>query len=476
MPSRNNEVKVIIRGEDRASGVLSKFGLNLKSLGIMAAGVFAISVGKKAVQGAADLEQALGNVSTLISGDAKPAIDAFRIKINELRKSMGVSAEELGASAYAIVSAGITDTSDAMKTLQESANLARSGLGTTEEATTLLVLAMNNFRDSGLKVDDVANIMFKTVKTGVTTVAELSRSFGLVAPLAVNAGISLQELQAATAALTAVNKSASISQNQIKAALVSLGKPTADAIKIFDQLGVKTFAGLIKKTGGMVEAFKAMKDATDGNSQAFAGAIGSGEALSGVLALLGPQSKTFSDTLNSMKSGTDEMSEAVAKQNAQYNVQYKILSENINVELQKLALKILPTLINIMVGLPDAIQKLFINPFKGVVEVLSDIMFWTEKVINSLTKLTQKAGSGIGKAFNKTKGFLGFASGGVVPGPIGSPIPAIVHGGETVIPVGGRGGGGSVVINISGNNFLNDEAAEVISNSIIDKLKMNMRI
>jgi hypothetical protein len=31
-----------------------------------------------------------------------------------------------------------------------------------------------------------------------------------------------------------------------------------------------------------------------------------------------------------------------------------------------------------------------------------------------------------------------FATGGVVPGPIGAPVPAIVHGGEEVIPVGGR--------------------------------------
>lgn len=36
-----------------------------------------------------------------------------------------------------------------------------------------------------------------------------------------------------------------------------------------------------------------------------------------------------------------------------------------------------------------------------------------------------------------------FASGGVVPGPIGVPTLAMVHGGERIIPTsGGRGGGG----------------------------------
>jgi hypothetical protein len=40
--------------------------------------------------------------------------------------------------------------------------------------------------------------------------------------------------------------------------------------------------------------------------------------------------------------------------------------------------------------------------------------------------LTQKAGQALG--------ILSLQSGGVVPGPIGAPVPAIVHGGETVIP------------------------------------------
>lgn len=42
-----------------------------------------------------------------------------------------------------------------------------------------------------------------------------------------------------------------------------------------------------------------------------------------------------------------------------------------------------------------------------------------------------------------------FATGGVVPGPVGAPFRALVHGGETIIPAGARTGG--VVINIHGS-------------------------
>lgn len=39
-----------------------------------------------------------------------------------------------------------------------------------------------------------------------------------------------------------------------------------------------------------------------------------------------------------------------------------------------------------------------------------------------------------------TSSVPGFQSGGMVPGPVGQPVPAILHGGERVIPVGGNAG------------------------------------
>lgn len=47
--------------------------------------------------------------------------------------------------------------------------------------------------------------------------------------------------------------------------------------------------------------------------------------------------------------------------------------------------------------------------------------------------------------------FLGFQAGGTVPGPVGAPMLAVVHGGEEITPVGGgrgRGGGGDIYVNV----------------------------
>lgn len=60
-----------------------------------------------------------------------------------------------------------------------------------------------------------------------------------------------------------------------------------------------------------------------------------------------------------------------------------------------------------------------------------------------------------------------FAGGGVVPGPIGSSSLAVVHGGEEVIPFGGRGSGGGLTVNVTVNGpMLGQDLEDVIVNAI----------
>jgi hypothetical protein len=51
-----------------------------------------------------------------------------------------------------------------------------------------------------------------------------------------------------------------------------------------------------------------------------------------------------------------------------------------------------------------------------------------------------------------------FDAGGIVPGPIGSPTLAVVHGGETVTPRGGGGAAGGITVNVHVHGDVNDAA------------------
>ena len=82
---------------------------------------------------------------------------------------------------------------------------------------------------------------------------------------------------------------------------------------------------------------------------------------------------------------------------------------------------------------------------KGVLAGLEEAIFGSEKNIGGTF------------GWEKIKGFLfpgttwpKFAAGGVVPGTPGMPVPAVVHGGERIIPLRDHGGGGGgTVVNIS---------------------------
>ena len=83
---------------------------------------------------------------------------------------------------------------------------------------------------------------------------------------------------------------------------------------------------------------------------------------------------------------------------------------------------------------------------------LKDVGSWIWDIIKTPFQWLADKVRGIvdwfGNLGGRVKGILGFAQGGVVPGATGVPQLAVVHGGEEVIPVGGRAGGG-IIININ---------------------------
>ena len=365
-------LSIILEAQDRASKTLKGFSKQLDKAGISqeklarsakiagaAITAFGVALGTMAVKSAVAFEKSMANIDTLFD-DTGESAEALGNGIKKMLNEIPKSAEDLGASAYAVVSAGITDTSEALKILEASAKLAVAGLGSTEEATTLMVLAQNNFKNSTLSANEKANVLFKTVRNGITTVADMSRSFGLLAPLFETVGGSLEEMSAATAALTQVNKSASISQNSLKAGLVAMSKPTAEAQKLLEKLGVETFAALVEKTGGVIAAWGAMQEATEGNTQMFAKAMGSGEALTSVISLLGSQAESFASSMESMADGVNVLDEAFQKQLETTTAQWQLLKNKLNVVLMELGNEILPMILPKIKELGEFIKKL--NP------------------------------------------------------------------------------------------------------------------
>lgn len=318
------ESVLILRGEDRLNSTvntaLSEAERRLKNFSSRAA-----TFGRKALMGgmilaaplvastnvAMDFEDQLGNVNTLL--DYTPdQIGRMGDEVLALR-GIGKPIDELGDSLYDVVSAGIP-ANQQIEELRQSARLAVTGLSETGEAVDIMTSSANAFAKEGLTAAERANIFFKTVKAGKTTVAALSQAFGATAPIVEAAGVSFREFQASTAAITTLGTPAAQAQNQIQAAVMALQKPTADLTKIFHHYGVRSGPELIKKQGGLVNALSAVRIQAGKQHKSLAKVIGRSEALSATLALTGAANKAYTNTLADMTGGTDAISVAMATQ------------------------------------------------------------------------------------------------------------------------------------------------------------------
>lgn len=325
--SREKMLEVILRlkDEDFKKGLVSadrqvqQIGKKFANVGQVAAAGFLAMGG--AVAGLAktfsDFESSMANVSTLVDTNAE-SMDAMGKSVLDIARRTPVAIGDLSSALYDVRSAGI-DAGRAMDVLETSARLAVAGLSSTKEATNIMTSALNAFKAEGLSADQTANILFKTVKYGKTTIAELSQAFGATAPLVQSAGVALADFSAATAALTTVGVPASQAQNSLRAAVVALKKPTEEMDTIFKNLGVRSGPELIKTSGGLGEAFKRIYEEASRSGIVLEKATGRVEAAAAITSLATSTNAAYVDTLADMASGSDVLTEAFDKQNQTFS-------------------------------------------------------------------------------------------------------------------------------------------------------------
>jgi len=356
-------------------------------------------------------------------------LDKMKEAVLDMSKRTPVAVQELSGALYDIRSAGIS-ASDAMMVLEQSAKLGVAGLGTTKEAADLATSAINSFELKGDDANKVFNTMQIAALVGKTTIAGLAQSFGMVAGTAKNANVSVEELMAATAALTTTGLSASVAQTQLRAAILAIQAPSKDMAELVKKAGYESGEAMIKQIG-LVGSMNKMKEAAGGNIEVLKKAYGSVEALGSSLSLTGAQAVPYSAALKQMKTDTTALNTAFEKQNKQATAQYQILKNQLGVEMIKLGTIILPGLLKIVPLVSTGFKK-FGDGFMWTADKLGSFIYQATRAYDWLVSVDKKVKSFEQGVVNKVKSFLPtFATGGVVPG--SGPVPIVAHGGEMIL-------------------------------------------
>lgn len=294
---------------------------------------------------AGDFEQGMNNVSTLIDTNTEN-LDEMSKKVLEIGKKSPKSLSDLTDGLYAIRSAGIS-AADQFNVLKGSEKLAVAGLSTTAEAVDIATSAINAFNLKGQEQNKIYDMFFKVVKYGKTNVSEFAQGFGSVAGVVSSAGIKLDEYSASVAAMTTSGVKAANAHTQLKAAVAGLSRGSKDQVKIFNKLGAKSFGDLIKKSGGMVNAFNRINKAVGGNQSKLIGLVGSVEGYNAILSLTGAQNKTYIQALNEMRYGVNALDEGYQKQMSGLNNQLNSMKNQVQALAIRFGNGLLPVFKNV---------------------------------------------------------------------------------------------------------------------------------
>jgi len=256
-----------------------------------------------------DFEAQMSNVATLADTTAV-SLDDLADQALKASNKTGVAATDISQGAYAALSAGV-DTANVMEYVTEAAKAAKAGQGELDDVIQGSTAIMNAWKLSYSDATGVFEKLLVAQDFGQTTLGEISSQIGQLTGLAPQLNVSLEETLAATSALTKNGVQTSQAINGLKAVMAGVIKPTAEATKTAQELGLEFDAAALKSKG--LTGFLAdVMEKTGGSEEILAKLFGSVEGLSQVMLLGGGAADDYAQALAAMESSAGKLDKAFA--------------------------------------------------------------------------------------------------------------------------------------------------------------------
>ena len=356
-----------------ARTVMAKVGRLIRN-GMLIAGAAVAYFAYKSIREFSKFEKGMNEVFTLVPGMSKKAMGQMGDQALSLAKKMGVLPEEVVPALYQALSAGIPPN-NVFSFMQTAIMAGKAGVSDTETAVKALSSVVNTYGAENITAAQVADMMFATVKGGVTTFEQLSATLYNVLPIANAAGIGFEQISAATAVMTKRGTPTAQTMTQLKAAIQSIIAPSTRSAKWFAKYGLsishlkKVMAG----PGGLVKAMNMIKVATNGDMQAMRKLLGSVEAISGVLTLTSDDGREFAQMLHGITTQTGQMPTAFQQMDQGLSRSFEKMHASLKVAMIKfgkalapLIHKITPIFTRIIAGIDGINWAKIINGFAHV--------------------------------------------------------------------------------------------------------------
>lgn len=261
-------LKRIDKNTDKVNLAFASFVGNLKAKAV----ANALNLVRRSVVGLTsdffDFSRGVAEINSILPGTAR-LTDENRRQLIRFATAFGGKPANQAKAFYQIVSAGITDTADAIDLLSIANKAAVAGVTDIQTSIDGLTSGLATFASTGLDATDISDILFASVREGKTTFGELSANLGKVAPLARAANVSFSALGGTLAFVTKVGLSTDAAATGLRALFLSLLKPTDDATAAARNLGIELSSAAVEEKG-FATVLKEIIETTGGSAEALA--------------------------------------------------------------------------------------------------------------------------------------------------------------------------------------------------------------
>ena len=238
-------------------------------------------------------------------------------QVRALSTEIPLAGDALAKGLYQTVSNGVPKD-NWLEFLNASARSAVGGCADLEKIVGVTSTVIKNY---GLEWSDAMAIQDKiqlTAKNGVTSFEQLADALPRVAGNAATLGVSIDELMGTFATLTGVSGNTAEVSTQMAAIFTALVKPSAEASKMAEEMGIQFDAAAVKAAGGLESFLHQLGDAIGEystktgtlESTIYATLFGSAEAVRALTPLQGELSAKFTENISLMRDSAGTMDEA----------------------------------------------------------------------------------------------------------------------------------------------------------------------
>lgn len=258
-----------------------------------------------------------------MAGKDGAGFQQLKKQVSELSESIPIARDALAKGLYQVISNGVPED-NWMSYLEKSAKASVGGLADLQEVVKVTSTVIKNY---GLSWEDAEKVQDKiqlTAKNGVTSFEQLAQALPKVASNAASLGITMDELMGAFATLTGVSGNTQEVATQIGAVMTALIKPSKEAQKMADEMGIKFDAAAIKSAGGLREFLTQLDTAVKKYAESsgvlekevYGRLFGSAEALRALSPLTGQLAAKFGENVDAMADSAGTMDQAYETMNS----------------------------------------------------------------------------------------------------------------------------------------------------------------